>query len=80
MASNVGVIPLQVIDGETVFLVEPSDIKGCAEKVIRILKDKELAEYLGKNGKEHVRKNFLITRKIINCLDLLIEILVLVRY
>ncbi len=75
VASNVGGIPLQVIDGETGFLVEPTDIKGCAEKVIRILKDKELAEYFGKNGKEHVRKNFLITRKFINYLDLLIEIL-----
>jgi len=30
---------------------------------------------LGKNGKEHVRKNFLITRLIIQHLDLLNEVL-----
>ncbi len=74
VASNVGGIPLQVIDEKTGFLVEPNDIEGCAQKVITILKDKELARYLGKNGKEYVKKNFLITRLILDYLNILIEI------
>lgn len=75
VASNVGGIPLQIIDGKTGFLVEPHDIEGCAKKVIQILKDPELGIELGRNGREHVRKNFLITRLILDYLNVLTEII-----
>lgn len=71
VASNVGGIPLQVRDGINGFLVEPNDIKGFAEKTIKILKDKEMAREMGNNGREIVRKNFLITRLLSDYLDLL---------
>lgn len=71
VASNVGGIPLQIIDGKTGFLVEPNDIEGCAKKIIQILQDPELTAELGKNAKEHVKKNFLITRLLIDYLNLL---------
>ncbi len=70
VASNVGGIPTQVIDGETGFLVDPLDYNSAAEKVITLLKDRKLAEEMGKKGKEHVRKNFLITRLLMDYLDL----------
>jgi len=75
VASNVGGIKLQIKDGWNGFLLEPKDYDGFAKKIIEILKDKELARTIGKNGTEYVRKNFLITRLLIQHLDLLNEIL-----
>lgn len=75
VASNVGGIPLQVIDGKTGFLVSPEDIEGCARKVVQILKDPELGRQLGEAGKAHVRQNFLVTRSLIDYLDIMDEIL-----
>jgi trehalose synthase len=71
VASNVGGIPRQVIDDQTGFLVEPLDIQGCAEIVSSIIKQPTVGSYLGMNGKEHVRKKFLITRHVIDDLKLL---------
>jgi trehalose synthase len=75
VASNVGGIPEQVIDGKTGFLVDPYDIKGCAEKVVTLLKDKKLAAQMGKEGKKFVKEKFLITRHLDDYLDLLINVL-----
>jgi trehalose synthase len=75
VASNVGGIPRQVIDNKTGFLVEPHDIKGCADIVGSILKHPKVAQFLGSNGKEHVRKNFLMTRHVIDDLKLLNTVL-----
>lgn len=75
VASNVGGLPLQIIDGKSGFLVEPSDIEAFADRVVRILKDPELSKYLGENGREHVKKNFLITREILDYLNILTEII-----
>jgi trehalose synthase len=71
VASNVGGIPRQVIDNKTGFLVEPHNIQGCADIVSSILKHPKVGHYLGEHGKEHVRKNFLITRHVIDDLKLL---------
>lgn len=46
-----------VIDGETGYLVE-RDPKKLAEKIILILKRQDLAQKLGKAGRQHVMKNF----------------------
>jgi len=75
VASNVGGLPLQVIDGETGFLAEPHDFKNCAEKITMLLRDKKLAERIGNNGKEWVRKNFLITRHLLDYIDLLNQLI-----
>jgi trehalose synthase len=75
VASNVGGIPLQVIDGETGFLVDPHDTGSFAEKVIRLLQEADLAEKMGKKGKEHIRRNFLITRLLSDYLSVLNDII-----
>lgn len=75
VASQIGGIPEQIVDNETGFLVDPQDIAACAEKVIALLKDKKLAEDMGKKAKEFVKKRFLITRHIADYLDLMIEVL-----
>ncbi len=71
IASRVGGIPLQIEDGETGFLVDPTDIEGCARRVLQVIESPDLAERLGTAGKEHVRRNFLITRLLADYLDML---------
>ncbi|MCF7875225.1 MAG: glycosyltransferase, partial [Candidatus Omnitrophica bacterium] len=75
VASNIGGIPSQITDGKNGFLVEPTDYDSCADRVIKILKNPKLANKLGTNAKESVRKNFLTTRLISDYLDLLTEVL-----
>jgi len=75
VASNVGGIPLQIIDGKTGFLLEPNDINGYAERIIEILKKPSFTKEIVENGKEHVRDNFLITRLLIDHLNLISEVL-----
>jgi len=75
VASNVGGIPLQIIDGKTGFLVEPNDKNGFAERITEILKNPTLSKELAKKGKEHVRKNFIITRMLSDYIDLLNELI-----
>ncbi|MEA2647425.1 MAG: trehalose synthase [Chloroflexota bacterium] len=60
VAGNVGGIPLQVQDGVSGYLVD--SVEECADRVTWLLQRPELAEGMGQAGKEHVRKNFLITR------------------
>jgi trehalose synthase len=60
IGGNVGGIPLQVRDGESGYLV--SSVEECADRALRILRDPGLARDLGRRGKEHVRKHFLMPR------------------
>jgi len=63
-----GGIPLQVVDGETGFLVE--SVEECAEKMLYLLKNPEEAQRMGEAAREHVRRNFLITRQLGDYLQL----------
>ncbi len=60
IGGDVGGIPLQVHDGETGYLVRTPD--QCAERAVTILQEPELGKRLGRAGKEHVRKQFLMPR------------------
>ncbi len=62
VASKVGGIPLQVVDGENGFLVDPRDIEGTAAKVLELLRDPDRAKAMGAKGCEHVRRHFLLPR------------------
>jgi trehalose synthase len=64
VASNIGGIPSQVLDGENGFLLKPKDYEGFAEKIVWLLKHPEQAKEMGKKGKEHIKNNFLITRHV----------------
>jgi trehalose synthase len=74
VGTEVGGIPLQIIDGRTGFLVAPRDYAAISERVIRILRDPELGRELGEAGREHVRENFLITRLLSDWLRLIGEV------
>ncbi len=60
IGSRVGGIVKQVIDNTTGFLVDPTDVDTIAAKMARILEVPEEAEHLGSQGREHVRKHFLL--------------------
>ncbi|MCI0481408.1 MAG: glycosyltransferase, partial [Candidatus Dadabacteria bacterium] len=66
----------QIIDGQTGFLHDPYDIKGFSESIIRLIKDRELRERLGENGRLHIKKSFLITRLMLDWLNIFKEHLV----
>jgi trehalose synthase len=70
VASKVGGIPLQVTDNFNGFLLDPEDTKGFAAKTILLLKNKELRARFAKHASEHVKHNFLITRTLVDWLDL----------
>jgi trehalose synthase len=70
VASNVGGIPTQITDGYDGFLHEPEDHSGFSNSVVKLLRDKNLRERFAKNGIEHVKKNFLVTRLISDWLTL----------
>lgn len=71
IASRVGGIPLQIEDGVTGFLLDPTDTEGFAWRVRQVLENPDLGERLGRAGKEHVRQHFLITRLLSDYLDML---------
>jgi len=68
VAGSVGGIPLQVDNRRTGYLV--GNVTECAERVIHLLKNLEIADKMGRSGKEYVRKNFLITRLLKDYLNL----------
>jgi trehalose synthase len=72
VGGNVGGIPLQVLDGETGFLVD--SVETCAEKTLSLLRHPDEARQMGARGKEHVRNNFLSTRHLRDYLQLFTDL------
>jgi trehalose synthase len=62
-----GGISVQIIHGVTGFLV--SSTEGAGFRMLTLLENPDLARRMGEEGREHVRRNFLITR---NLRDLLV--------
>ncbi|HYH61121.1 MAG TPA: glycosyltransferase [Solirubrobacterales bacterium] len=72
IGGDVGGIPLQIVNGESGFLVSSSE--ECAQRSLEILRDPDLAKRIGKAGKEHARKNFLSPRLLCDWLKIFTEI------
>ncbi len=75
VASRVGGIPLQIEDGRTGYLLEPDDVDGFAERILHLLACPEEAREMGREGREVVRKRFLVTRLLSDYLDLVTEVI-----
>ena len=73
IGGNVGGIPLQVVDGESGYLVD--SVEACAERILAILGDPVLGRSLGLRGKEHVRAHFLTPRYLRDYLKIFHEVL-----
>lgn len=72
IASAVGGIPLQITHKYSGILTY--SIEGTAYYLKQLLNDPEYAKQLAKNGKEHVKSNFLITRHLKEYLLLFLSI------
>ena len=60
VASEVGGIPDQIVDGEHGLLLrDPRDLKGFGQAVSRLLGDRQYAEQLGNNAQRRVVEEFL---------------------
>lgn len=68
----VGGIKLQIIDGETGFLIR--DVNEAAEKAIYLIKHPEVAREMGRKAKERVKGNFIITKHLERYLNLLAKL------
>jgi trehalose synthase len=66
IGGEVGGIPLQIVDGESGYLVSSPD--QAAERTVEILKDPGLGKYLGRAGKERARERFLTPRLLLDWL------------
>jgi trehalose synthase len=64
VAGDVGGIPLQIVDGESGFLI--SSAEEAAKRSIQILQDPGLGKYLGRTGKERTRERFLTPRLLLD--------------
>jgi trehalose synthase len=62
IAGAVGGIPTQVIHKLTGVLVH--SVEGCAYQIRYLLTHPEFAKEMGKNGREHVKENFLMTTNV----------------
>jgi trehalose synthase len=72
VGGNAGGIPLQVIDGQTGFLVDSAE--ECGAKVLYLLQHPEEAAHMGAAAREHVRRNFLTTRHLADYLRLFADL------
>jgi len=75
VTSNVGGISSQVIHGKNGYLLEPKDYAGFAEKIIYLIKNPNIAKKMGEFGIEHVKNNFLITRHLLDYIQLMKKII-----
>jgi len=64
-------IPEQVINGKTGFLVREFDYETMAERMIELLTNPDLAEQMGKVGKENITKICNSERRVQQILDIL---------
>jgi trehalose synthase len=69
IGGNVGGIRYQIKDGENGFLV--SSVKEASERIVTLIRDKNLRQRMGTRARESVRKQFLLTRLLEQYLDLL---------
>ena len=71
VTSNVGGISSQVINGKNGYLLEPRDYAGFADKIIYLIKNPKVAKKLGEFGRSYIKNNFLITRHLLDYIQLM---------
>jgi trehalose synthase len=70
VASRVGGIREQIVEGENGLLVEPQDLRGFAGAVLSLLRDAGRARAMGLRAQEEVRELFLGPRHLRQYVDL----------
>lgn len=72
IAGAVGGLCVQIVDGESGFLV--STVDECAERVVTVLRDRALAKQIGQNAHQRVCNHYLLPRLIDDWLGLFGEV------
>mgnify|MGYP005847209731 CR=1 FL=1 len=72
VGGKAGGIPIQIIDGVDGYLIET--VEECADRILKLLADGKKREEMGIAGREHVRKNFLSPRQLVDYLELFLEL------
>ncbi|MBV8529275.1 MAG: glycosyltransferase [Candidatus Dormibacteraeota bacterium] len=75
VASRVGGIQDQIEDGRSGELVEPRDLPAFGAAVNRLLRDPALSHRIGDAARERVREHFLVSRHLLQYLELLSALL-----
>jgi trehalose synthase len=75
VASRVGGIREQIVDGRTGVLVDAEDLAGFARAVAGLLDDPRRAAELGERAREHVREQFLGPRHLRQYVELFAQLL-----
>ncbi|MCF8357926.1 MAG: glycosyltransferase [Prolixibacteraceae bacterium] len=75
VASNVGGIPVQIDDGDNGYLFKPDDYQGFADSIIELLKNKRLAQTIGKSGRDKIKQKFLLPRLLKDYLTIMYDVL-----
>jgi trehalose synthase len=70
VASRIGGIQDQIVDGDSGLLVDPTDLDAFAEAVSGLLADPGRAEHMGERARERVRDRFLGARHLEQYADL----------
>lgn len=68
IGGNVGGIRYQIKDGENGYLV--SSVEEAADRIVKLLKDRNLRNQMGQRGKESVKERYLIFRYLEQYVDL----------
>ncbi len=76
VATQVGGNPELVIPGKNGFLVSPGDPYALAEKILILLKDKNLRELMGRTGKKIAEEKFSLEKMVKNYQNLYEKLLV----
>lgn len=64
IGSRVGGIITLIKDNQNGLLVEPKDIEGLAERIIKLIEDRTLAKTLGQNARSLIEKEFSLTQMV----------------
>jgi len=76
VASRIGGIQDQIVDGETgILLDDPRDLAAFGAAVTELLADRPWAERMGQRARERVRDNFLSVRSLLDYLTLIRRVL-----
>lgn len=73
IGGNVGGIKVQIINGKCGYLI--NNVKECAERIIELIQNPRRARAMGKFGREHIRKHFLLPRLIRDEMKLMVDLL-----
>jgi trehalose synthase len=76
VASRIGGIQDQIVDGESGLLIDdPADLAAVGSAVDSLLSDPQRAEAIGQSARERVRQSFLGSRHLVQYMQLIDEML-----